>query len=1048
MGNFDLFDLIKNVSFDPPEKKAKEVSEAFKTAVRNLNGELGGQQDDAKRKEINDKLEFLKAKHAEVFDSNGKLTDKFQEFANDRTEAEIDALRSTLELFAQPGRNFFTKSDIRTQKKKNPRLEKESIEEAYRRAGFNPQEKKDSVAPFPEFADEAYALLEAIRSFPDYQKVYPSDPCNTDVNDLYDLFVFLGEIEGESPEPKEWKRHQDREPSYYKDLSTEKLRKILDAHTIDRALKGKIIGPCKSGQLAEILTKVVNNAKTYVFNSKDNREKYQKYLQYKTPEMVDLFNRLKRASVEDLENLKSAEPIIKRIANVFGSRDEAIEVYNFATRANYEGPPKVYIPCAYCKGQSEFVSVKEAEDENACDHCKRALFKVCNKCQEKVLTSDEKCPNPQCGFLFPSIEKFNQCIILAENALLQPNFNEARKHLSQAKAANPSEKTKTGDLAARIDKEEAVYEKPLSELRTLISEKKFMAAAEALSRTIASFPKLNVSAYEAQINAMLEKVRSDFTLAQKRSPAECANACIDILDICQDFKPALEFLRVTPPEPVKNVTSSMNVIDGWTSLNWQGTGEKGVTYCVVRKEGKAFPKNELDGTRIKDGLSEMVYRDENVPPGTWYSYSVFAKRMGVCSSAMGTAVLLLAEVKDVRHEQVQESLRITWTMPKNCVGVRVSRTDQNGEVVLAENAQTSYEDKRVSYGNTYSYTLKANYAGHASSNGTRMTVTPMIKINNFSIEARQAKGNTYTVSWDIPNKGIDVRILVDGKNIREAKSDAKKCDIELPANGYHVVEVSAFSQSRWITSQNSIEINTYLPHKIDRSRTQVQEREVASAAGSYAINISASLQEPIPGNVKGFYYAVRTKSPGMQSPPWAEVREAETKAPGIVYKDISDYRAKQKISCSLTVKEEDVFYLSLFTNYVANGKDVISAPEKIRISRPVVGDILWSVRKPLLGGQTKLCIEVRANQSIDQQPKLILCACGENEFLTSVNDSRAVRIGEFEEQAFALPQSAYIKEYAINASLSKRQKFFLFCESQDENQSFTTKWAKGFSGKL
>jgi|GEM_PF-1506406 len=1033
MGNFDLFDLI-DVSFDPPEPNAKKVLNAIEKSDKELNGALGGESVDAKRNELNAKLQFLQGIRADIFESNGaKLTKKFKDLAKTRTDAEIKKFKASVELVAQSGRKIVTKGKIKQLKKSGAKLSADAIEKVYRDVGFEIQEAKKTAKPdFPSNADKIYDLLTNIRMFPEFQKAYPNAPNNANVDDLYGLIAFLED------EPEN--------AAHFRGMLTDELETILDRHAIKRAKAAAT----KQDPLGQAFKDIITLAKKNVFDSDANRAKYGKHLLYKKPEMVSLFDKLKTAkNLVDLEDPEHAEPVIKQIAAVFGTRDEAIALYNYEANVAYEDvAPIFYVKCAHCQNLSEFVTEEEAKRKNACTNCGKALYKICSNCSQKVLDSLDKCPNSSCGFLFAGIVMFQRYVTLAENALLQANFNEARKYLSQAKTANPSEKTKTGDLAARIDNEEAIYEKPIAELRTLISEKKFVAAEEALSRTIASFPKLNIASYETQIKATLEKARYAFTLAQKRSQVECANACIDILDICQDFKPALEFLRTTPPEPVKSVTSSTNVIDGWASLNWAGTGEKGVTYCIVRKDGKTFPKNELDGTHIKDNLSETVYRDESVPPGTWYSYGVFAKREGICSSATGTTVLLLAEVKDVRHEQIQESLRITWTMPKNCIGVSVSRTDPSGEVILAENAQTSYEDKRVSYGNTYSYILKANYAGHASSNGTCISVRFDHVVEDFSISARQVKGNSYTVSWDIPNKGIDVRILVGGKIVREAKSDAKRCDIELPANGYHVVEVSAFSQGRWVTSQNNIEINTYLPHKIDRSRTQVQEREVASVANSYAVSISVSLQEPMPGNVKGFYYTVRTKSLGTQSPPWAEVREVEKKTSGIVYKDISDYRTNKKISCGVTVKEEDVFYLSLFTNYVVNGKDIISAPEKIRISRPIVGDILWSVRKPLLGGQTKLCIDVKANQPIDQQPKLILCACGENEFLTSVNDPRAVRISEFEEQVFEPPQSAYIKEYAINASLSKKQKLFLFCENQDENQSFTTKWAKGFSGKL
>ena len=1041
MGNYNLFDLI-DVEFDPPEPKPKKVLDAIEKAEKDTNADFNSEQDDAKKKRLKDKLQFLQNVRAEIFEPDGKkLTKKFKDLAKEKTEAEIEKFKVSVELETLSGRKIVTEGKIKQLKHNGAKLSTDTMKKVYDDAGFKVQKTKKAAKPeFPSNADKIFEHLTTIRMFPEFQKTHPNVPSNEKVDDLYGLIAFL---EGE-PE----------NATRYRGMTTGELKKILDAHAVDRqGSKSPERGPIvRDDILKQALITVIGQAKTNVFDSDSNRAKYEKYLLYKKPEMDLLFSKLKTAKQQlvNLEDPAIAEPLIKQIATVFGTREEAIALYNYEASVTYEEvEPTFYVKCAHCQKLCEFATEGEAKTKNACTNggCGKALYKTCSNCSQKVLDSLDKCPNSSCGFVFASMAMFSKYITLAENALLQANFNEARQYLSQAKTANPSEKTRTAELASRIDEQERIYEVPINELRELIAKKKFMTAEKALSRTIAKFPKLNVASYETQINTALEKAQFTFNLAQKRSKSECANACIDILNNCQDFEPALEFLRTTPPEPAKNVTLSTNVADGWISLSWKGSGEKGISYCIVRKEGEGFPKNELDGTCLKDALSETVFRDEGVMPGVWHSYGVFAKRMGICSLAAGASALLLAEVKDVRYEQIQESLRITWTMPKNCVGVSVSRIDQNGELVLAENAQTSCEDKRVSYGNTYSYVLKANYAGHASSNGIRIAVRvdPILKNNSFSIEARQTKGNNYAVSWDIPNKGIDLRILVDGKVAREAKSDAKKCEIELPANGYHAIEVSAFSQGRWITSQNSVKINTYLPQKVDKSRTQVQERPTTSGnTSSYAVSISVSLQDTPPSNVKGFYYTIRTKPPGAQSPPWAEVSEAETRVPDVYYEDIGNYRANQKISCSLTVKEEDVFYLSLFTIYAVNGKEVISAPEKMRIPRPVLADVRWKVMRPLLG-KAKLAIDVKANQGILCLPRLILCASDSH--LLSHDQAGAQTLLERPAQEFNTPQTSYRAEYEISVPIGRGKKLFLFFEYAAPDR-FLTPWMEGFAGKV
>jgi len=482
------------------------------------------------------------------------------------------------------------------------------------------------------------------------------------------------------------------------------------------------------------------------------------------------------------------------------------------------------------------------------------------------------------------------------------------------------------------------------------------------------------------------------------------------------------------------------------SVNWVRTGEKGITYRIIRKAGKDAPKNELDCNDVlKDNFDETAFRDETIPPGSWFSYGVFAKRKGVYSPVASVAALLLAEVTDIRHEQNGTTVRITWNLPRNCTGVKITRTHNGMETMLTNNAQTSFEDRGLEYGASYSYTLRANYLGQQPSAGISLPITPLVKVDAFSITARQMKGNKYNVSWKIPHKGIDLRILVNKRVFREVKSDAGSCEVELPLNGYHVVEVAAYSAGSWINSTNSVDVNTYASLEINKDATVLTEKPVSGVVGSYKISIPITLTGTIPGNVAGFYYTVRTKGANAISAPWANPDEIGS-SPDLIRVDINKYRIDDKIIYNTNAKSEDAYYITLFTEYSIDGKVVISDPCKRRIDRPVAATVLWRVSKSLFG-KPKLYIEVVPNRQIMRLPRFVLCGSNGGRLL-SLSDSKAEIILNIPELELDAPLSVYKNEYEITSLVGKSTKLFLFCDSTNMSDGFVPRWANGFQGKL
>jgi len=1028
MAEYDLFELT-NLSFDPPEKVAKKVKAAIDKAKKDLGAALGSATQQLERDEINGKLAFLNSKEVVIFSSDGKLNEDYEKLAEKRVENEIENLKAAVNLLKLSGKRVITNGTIRTQRQKT-KLSKENVESVYRNAKFEITEidPLSAMPKFPTNAEKIYDELAALRKSKD------PNPNGADLTLAVDMYAFVAYLQGEPENTIE-----------YRSKTSVELAKVLDGFSKQFSTRNDNLG--------KLCASLATAGKTYIFNSDDNRRAYELHLLYKSQALSELFSTLKRSTKSDLQDAKFADICVKQITNVFGDGNIALAIYN--NEAGLKDDPYIpekaifYIKCAYCHTINEFVDIAEAQKVNKCSQCGKVLYQQCTRCKKPVLASADRCP--ECGFVFASIAMFSKYINLAEEALRRSNFEEARQYLANAQSADPGEKARTAELSKRIAADETRYQKPINELRELIANRTFKAAEEALARIISNYPNLNVSSYETQIKSALSKVQLLFDDAKKKTASACADICIDILNDCCDFKPAVELLRATAPNECKNLSVAVDSKLCSAVLSWTRSGEHGVSYCIVRKTGEAAPKSEMDGVTIAADIAENYYKDEKLTPGTLYSYSVFAKRMGICSSAVSKSVLLIADVADVRYEQIDTTLRITWNTPKNCSGVKISRVHKGKEITLTENAHSSFEDKGVEYNKSYLYTLKANYIGLPSSTGVGFAFTPLVKIDKFTISASQVKDNKYMVSWDIKRDDIDIRIFVNGKIIRELKSDKNSCEIELPIDGFHTIEVSALSGGSWLASQNSVQINTYSSCEIDKTQSQIKEKAVRSGENTkYNIELSIKISGTIPGNAAAFWYFVRTKSPISKQVPWADENEIAT-AHDINKISIDAYKKSGEILFTETVRDAEAFYVTMFTVYNVNGKEVISSACKRRFDRPLKANIFWKVSKPLIGkGNKRLSIEVKPNRPLTQLPKFILCASLQGQHLLDYKDANAEMLMEIQEQEFDSPQTIFKKDHEVvspmSSQLTKNSKLFLFPSVPNENYSFH--WADGFTGKI
>ncbi|MDR0908305.1 MAG: hypothetical protein LBM77_00935 [Spirochaetaceae bacterium] len=988
MSDYDFFELT-GLPFDPPTKKVDEILEAVGKKKTGLEGLFNSESQPLKKAIWAEQKDFLKDKLLEIIKEN-KITAIYTELAEARTKKGINNLTEAVRILKQHGRHIATIGEINSQSNRT-KLSKQHVEQIYLNLDFTITkiEPLKTKLEFPNNADTIFEKIEALSKETNKKPGYNTSLAV--VTDLYSLTAYMAK----EPENSEEYRSKpaielkNMLKGFYKDAT--EMPPNISAFFVDLTQLGA----------------------SHVFDSEKHREGYDTYLKYKSPELTKLFNTLKQLPQSSLLDNEFADACIKEIFSIFNNYEIALNVYN--SEAGLQNSP--YLPqkaifpvkCSNCQNIVEFEDESEAKKINECAFCHKSLYKQCSKCHKLVLVSLDKCP--ECGFVFASAALFAKYYAAAEQALRQNNFESARKNLFDAQTADPSEKARIAELEARIASE----------------EKKF------------------------ETKASLAKIQAKFDGAKNLSSSKKADICIDILKESPNFQPAGDFLRATPPEPCKSFTIGLDTIAGNANLSWPPSGEKGVTYRILRKPGKDLPVNGMDGEILLDNSNDISFRDKTIQPGRYYSYAVCAIRYGIFSSIVGKAVFLLADITNLHGEQLDKTIRLTWDTPRNCTGVSITRTSEGKTETLTNCATGSYEDTSIKFGVAYTYRLCANYTDLPPSMGLSMVITPTIQIKSFSIQAEQLSNTTCKISWDIAQSGIALRILVDEKLAREVKSDTRSCEITLAADGFKTVAVLAHSGGEWLRSLNDLQINTYSPLIIDKSASQLRDEAIVGIQGAaYNVSLHIKITGAIPKNVTGFYYTARTKSSVGEKAPWASQDEIGIAA-DIHKMVVSAYQNEGKIIYTERSGNAYSYYVSLFTIYNFNGKEVVSGASKCRFDRPLNADIFWRVGKNLFGG-LKLYIEIRSNRSFERIPELVLCACPDGMHLLSANDPKGQKIETIPELKMLSEERTYSNSYDIKSNVQSRMlkgmKLFLFESAPVANENYVLHWAKDFNGKI
>ena len=230
--------------------------------------------------------------------------------------------------------------------------------------------------------------------------------------------------------------------------------------------------------------------------------------------------------------------------------------------------------------------------------------------------------------------------------------------------------------------------------------------------------------------------------------------------------------------------SKVESVNGGVKISWNKSNgaEK---YRVYYKGSKGW-------TRLTDTTS-TAYTDKAVSSGKNYTYTVRcisadAKRFTSGYNGKGKSIKYVAAPKISKTEATYNSVKISWNKSNGAEKYRVYYKSRKGWTRMVDTTSTSYIDKDVSSGKTYTYTVRCinssanKFTSGYDAKGVTVTtpVKPSVKLDKTSLTLTKGKtytlkttvtGTNKTVSWSSSNASV-ASVDKNGKVTAKTKGTA------------------------------------------------------------------------------------------------------------------------------------------------------------------------------------------------------------------------------------------------------------------------------------
>jgi len=716
----NIFEML-GLEFDPPDN-VKKIRAAYEAWRKRLTSEQNTTVDPTRLADIRAELQM---------DDYISLTIDNPRFRQQAAEAlkqqRVEELRLYIDIQRgdTQGTLQVNQSQIR-QIREKLKLSPATIEATYKEQGFEIKPAKTAqkiLATLNNFFLSDSVMEELRKNFAAFQTV-PDEknfPWSANVHDLYELAFYI-------------ENQIEPEPNFYRRRSTDDLREIF------REEAKKYSAPVPQWQSIKAL---LNLAQTQVFNSDDNRFKYEHSLKIET--LNDFFAKIKAAPELFKRDSYFADNCINRIRRTFPNfltYEISAALYNKAAgllKNPYEATDDARensfcMTCTNCGAFENFRTREEAEQAR-CKICGENFFVECPKCGKKIPAAADRCT--ACDFSLVEFKNFSAYVA---------EMNSMLDLVEQARNADEDVHLVTAEVI------------------------KILAKAKLLK------PESNdVKKIEWRINKVAGELkrRELFSWADKKlpslsiAPAKAVSDCMEILRKIKDYKPAVDRLKLIAPKappalvatlrenysPVNNsaigkisvkakstsaTASESNLV---CNISWQAPNDLGLTYTLIKKID-GVPKTYRDGEILIENSDRLEFADFNVKPGVLYGYAIFSTRLGTISAPTTATAVHYSDLDEKKLIAKTEGgvCKFIWRLPsENCLGIRILRSDSAGKsVVVADCVQSPFTDNGVRNRMQYQYRLQCVY--HAAEDEAT---------NNEKFFARQSYDENLRGVWNI-----------------------------------------------------------------------------------------------------------------------------------------------------------------------------------------------------------------------------------------------------------------------------------------------------------
>lgn len=1026
MDRRNYFEIL-GLDFDPPEKNQRRIDKAIAEWKKRTEDMLANETIATRRAVLSDELS-LHDNMVETLHENKTRNIEARALKEIRTQ-QLEKLIDIM-LIGQSGTPEVTNAQIRNVHLKL-KLSSKTIEDTYKKKGFVIQQVTKTVNLNDAFLTTVVAGNISSKISQLQTMAIPKYPWTPNVSDLYDLACYFG---GGSDSDT---------GSYHKKRTTE-LYSIMESWAAQFASDMSTQG--------HLLADLFTAGTTQVFNTESNRKKYDQSLERE--KMKEFFSLLKTAPEDFKKDRYFADSCIRTIQKSFPDYNLSLALYNQEAglmQDPYEPlEALIHLTCNSCKAPAEFRTREDAE-RGKCAVCGASLYVKCPKCHKKVPATADRC---SCGFLISEMQFFDDYIKAAEFALKEMDLGEASKQFANAENAFPGH-PKLLTLSQRIKAERDKYDKPLNELKALIAARMFSKAQTLLGALSASMPQLKLDSQKKVIDEKMAEVKR-LMPSGSLSPVDKANRCVEILQIVEDYQPAIDVLIASRPRKPLNLNAAVTGTSSLIcTLSWNATGDKGIKYQVVRKKN-GIPQRQADGEVLAADIGDLSYKDTSLQPGISYGYAVFACRRNVFSDPSVCEIANFSELdtKHLRTSAENGICRFSWVLPPNCIGVRILRSTNtipsenvtSGSTVVAAKASVNFDDSGVSNNNTYGYRLQCVYPYENSfrySKGVTVMLTPEqppVALRNIT---SRIEGRLVTIRWNSPDnaqRSVLIRevssnaaanligqvipasdinsMLGNGRNYANTMSTTLQAQFEIPPNMSCALAIICVAGSKGIIS-DIVRVSSVEKCEIDKRQTRIEGNRLRIVLANK------------PKNLERIHYIVAKKT--GSTVPWATIEDAKHKSLSIV--SLRDYERDGMILVEMLPKTD--LYISVIGQYkMPDGSTIYSEPSKLRLSNKPKEKITyrfsWRTGGFFSRAKAKNC-KLVVYSNAEETPEIYVVYKSDGHIPMKLQDPKAVIIHTIPESDSGFNNGEYVYQFSDSTwnGISSATPMRLFIQDDD-----------------